>query len=185
MATKICTICKIEKDTNDFYKKDASKNTLRGYCKLCQAAKWQEYYSSNKERHLTQKKQYRKKTKTSIEHIKMRLIEQSKKRAKNSGIMHTISAADIDAPEYCPILGIKLTSNEGGFPLANSYSLDKLEPQKGYVPGNVKVISYRANSIKSDGTFEEHIKIAKYINSEKNLLEKFINALKAFWLLLF
>ena len=37
----------------------------------------------------------------------------------------------------------------------NSYSLDRIDSSKGYIPGNVWVISRRANAIKSDATLEE------------------------------
>lgn len=40
-------------------------------------------------------------------------------------------------------------------------SLDRIDPRKGYVKGNVWIISYRANLIKNDGTAEEHEMIAK------------------------
>lgn len=38
---------------------------------------------------------------------------------------------------------------------ANSPSLDKINPIKGYVKGNVRVISQRANWLKNDATYEE------------------------------
>lgn len=183
MKTKICTICKIEKNESDFHKKSSQKGTLRGYCKECQSQKFKKYYQDTRDNRLKTKKQYVQKTRNSLEHIKMRLIDQSKKRAKKSGIEHTITAKDLHTTEYCPVLGIKLASNAGGIPLANSYSLDRVENSRGYTPDNVKIISYRANSIKSDGTYEEHIKVAKYINSKKNPIQKFIDAVKAFFLL--
>ena len=34
-------------------------------------------------------------------------------------------------------------------------SLDRIIPTKGYIPGNIAVISQRANCIKSDATSEE------------------------------
>jgi hypothetical protein len=36
----------------------------------------------------------------------------------------------------------------------------------GYVHGNVRVISNRANRLKSDGTKEEHLKIAEYMKGD-------------------
>lgn len=37
--------------------------------------------------------------------------------------------------------------------------------QKGYVLGNIAVISWKANKLKSDGTINEHRQIAQYIRS--------------------
>ena len=75
----------------------------------------------------------------------------------------TIKAADIVVPTHCPILGLPLYSTlgkKGGGP--NSPSLDRIEPALGYVPGNIVVISNRANRLKSDATIEELRKIASF-----------------------
>ncbi|MDC3244940.1 hypothetical protein OAU16_01690 [Gammaproteobacteria bacterium] len=44
-----------------------------------------------------------------------------------------------------------------------SPSLDKINPDKGYMKGNVAIISLKANSIKSDATPKEVIKVAKWL----------------------
>ncbi len=66
-------------------------------------------------------------------------------------------------PTHCPILGIpifQMTGNKGGG--ANSPSLDRIEPELGYVPGNTIVISNRANRLKSDATIDELRAIASF-----------------------
>jgi hypothetical protein len=68
----------------------------------------------------------------------------------------TITIHDIVIPEFCPLLGIRLEPGKGtGGAKAASPSLDKIRPELGYVPGNVWVISHRANVIKSDATLSE------------------------------
>lgn len=57
-------------------------------------------------------------------------------------------------PTYCPIFGIKLVPGVGR-QSPNSPSLDRIIPKKGYVPGNVQVISWRANSLKKDANLRE------------------------------
>ena len=47
---------------------------------------------------------------------------------------------------------------------ANWPSLDRWDSAKGYVPGNVFVISYRANTLKNSATYEEILKVAKYLS---------------------
>lgn len=63
---------------------------------------------------------------------------------------------DIVVPERCPILGINLVRGVGQRTyLDSSPSLDRIIPAKGYVRGNIAVISMRANRIKSDATLDE------------------------------
>jgi hypothetical protein len=50
--------------------------------------------------------------------------------------------------------------------LDTSPSLDKINPELGYVPGNVAIISYRANRIKNNGTAEEHRLIADWMDAQ-------------------
>ena len=60
--------------------------------------------------------------------------------------------------EYCPLLEIKLnwgeTTNEGGRNI-DTPSLDRISPNLGYIPGNVRIISNLANMMKSSATLEQ------------------------------
>lgn len=49
-----------------------------------------------------------------------------------------------------------------------SYSLDRVDNSKGYAPGNVVVMSYKANRLKNDGTAEEHEAIAAWMRKQAN-----------------
>ncbi len=75
-------------------------------------------------------------------------------RAKAQGIEFSLSIDDIIVPDVCPILGIKL---EIAFDHAKdgSPSIDRIDPLKGYVRGNVQIISHKANTIKSNATLAE------------------------------
>lgn len=73
-------------------------------------------------------------------------------RAKKAGIPFTITAADITIPEFCPVFGVLLT--RGNSDECNP-EIDRIVNDLGYVPGNVLVISRRANRLKSDATLAE------------------------------
>lgn len=92
----------------------------------------------------------------------------AKSRAKKRGIPFDLSVEDIIVPTHCPILGIKLEINsnlgKGGKP--SSYSLDKIDNDKGYIKGNVQVISHLANSMKSTASVEQLQSFAKWIRKE-------------------
>ena len=62
------------------------------------------------------------------------------------------------------VLGMLLKAADG-MPGSESPSLDRIDPTGGYTPDNIRVISYRANWIKNDGTLDEHQKIAAYMES--------------------
>lgn len=79
----------------------------------------------------------------------------SRARAKAKGWEHNITLEDIIIPEVCPALGIAM----------DSASLDRHDNAKGYVKGNVRVISTRANSLKSDATREEIAAILAYMST--------------------
>ncbi len=79
-----------------------------------------------------------------------------KKRAKQKRIKFELTIQDIpEIPKFCPILGIKIQENNISSPLDSSPSLDRINPKKGYVKGNIRIICNRANRIKSDATIEE------------------------------
>lgn len=81
------------------------------------------------------------------------MLSNAIKRAKASGLPCSITVDDIVIPSACPVLGIKLQRNEGGRgPTDCSPTLDRIDGARGYVPGNVVVISLRANRIKNNAS---------------------------------
>ena len=78
------------------------------------------------------------------------------------GGMWEVSFGELDFPTHCPILGIELNYFAEVI-CDQSPSFDCVIPSKGYVSGNVYIISQRANRIKNDGTAEEHRAIAEFI----------------------
>lgn len=75
----------------------------------------------------------------------------------------TVKFEDIFWPTHCPILGLELLYNSPFDKKQEaSVSFDRIDSNKGYIPGNVHIISWRANRIKNDGTPEEHRLIYEY-----------------------
>jgi len=79
----------------------------------------------------------------------------AKIRAKKMNLPFDITDADLVVPDSCPILGLKLEFARGKGPEDNSPSVDRIRPERGYVKGNVRVISNRANRLRSNRTLEE------------------------------
>lgn len=84
------------------------------------------------------------------------MIQNARRRAKERGMACTITELDVPIPELCPVLGIPLKFGIGtGVALPNSPTIDRIDPTLPYIPGNVRVISYRANMLKNNMTYEE------------------------------
>lgn len=78
----------------------------------------------------------------------------ARQRAAVKGMAFTIELADVVIPERCPLLDVPLRRSIGKRD-AFSPSLDRIDNAKGYIPGNVHVISYRANTLKNNGNLDE------------------------------
>lgn len=93
----------------------------------------------------------------------------ARNRAAKKGIPFDLQPEDVRVPTLCPVLGITLrVGNPGkcGFPLPDSPTLDRIIPEKGYVRGNVVVMSWRANSLKKDGTLDEITRLARWMKEQ-------------------
>lgn len=88
--------------------------------------------------------------------IKGYMIRNSKFMSKRRGIYFNLKYTDFELSEYCPILNVKLTFNKessGNDPY--HATLDRIDNNKGYIPGNVIVMSRLANSMKNSANFEQ------------------------------
>jgi len=98
------------------------------------------------------------------ESVEMKMFRRAKQRAKEKGLEFNLTHEDVVVPKYCPILGIELKMHKGrsgGNP--NSPALDRVDNNKGYVKGNVMVMSHLANMMKSSATTEEMVKFAEWV----------------------
>ena len=172
VQVKVCPKCGIEKPLSE-YSKGNGKFGRRSICKECehQIQNSPEY----RERRRLRRAERRRTEPGYAEHEKRRnvltilnnessykrfMLRHAKKRAKARNLEFNITIDDFNIPKLCPLLGIELYLNVGnGRAFDNSPSLDRIDSSKGYIPGNVWVISTKANRIKSDATLEELEKI--------------------------
>lgn len=98
------------------------------------------------------------------------LLHTARSRAKQKGFEFNLEIEDIQIPTNCPVFGIPLFIRRGGKEVGknpNNPSLDRIDSTKGYIKGNIQVISWRANNLKSDGTLEEFKQLMEFMNAEK------------------
>lgn len=78
-----------------------------------------------------------------------KMIESAKQRARRGGLPFALTIDDLPpAPWTCPYFGFELKT--GGKRSDLSASLDRITPSLGYIPGNVEVISWKANRLKNN-----------------------------------
>lgn len=142
---KACRSCNLVLPASMFHRDHKGLMKLHQDCKACRGTKGQRAYVRSKEgdpRRL--------------------LYNRAKSRAKVKGIEFSITWDDIQIPEVCPVFGVPMAVGIG----RNSYSLDRIDSTKGYIPGNVAVISWRANVLKGDGTVEELENILRWMKEQ-------------------
>lgn len=102
------------------------------------------------------------------------VLRRVKSNCRKTGIEVTITESDILIPTHCPILGIELDRFATTKTRSNAPSIDRIDNNKGYIPGNIIIVSLKANRIKNDATVEELMKVAEFykglqgINTETN-----------------
>lgn len=92
------------------------------------------------------------------------LLDAAKHRSKTNNLEFNITKDDLSIPNNCPILGIPIFCGKGKM-CDNSPTIDRINSKKGYIKGNVQIISNRANMIKNNGTSEEHYLIYQWLKN--------------------
>ncbi|MND45308.1 hypothetical protein D3C80_361630 [compost metagenome] len=118
------------------------KPTMRATCQKCNAAYMRGYLSTMR------------KTRPA-----KAILERAKQRARRQGIPYSLRRQDIVLPTRCPVLGLPLIVGEARSDA--SPSLDRIDPAKGYQPGNVRVISDQANRLKGNRSLGEILRLSQ------------------------
>ena len=151
-------------------------------CVLCNALNWQrnknntlprlkreKYNLENREVRLSRERAWAKNWRQ--ENPILQILKSAKDRAKKKGLEFNLVESDIVIPKYCPVFPeIELCKSDGKIS-DNSPTLDRIDNNKGYITDNVKVISFKANRLKGNGTVELFKRLIEYHESssqEKN-----------------
>lgn len=95
----------------------------------------------------------------------------ARSRAKKKGLPCAKDLSGLVLPDVCPVFSIPLkygrrdTAASAAF---DSPSLDRIVPKHGYVLRNLRVISYRANALKSDASIDELRRVLAYMEDCQN-----------------
>lgn len=177
--SKTCTKCNETKSIDDFPNNGLKKKSR---CKSCNSEIMSAKYAANPEKYIQNVKDYRSSPgKKEMRHESDKLWRQNnygksmalkiRGKCKKHGIPFSLEPKDIVIPTHCPILGIPIVRHlESSKVFEDSPAIDRIHPKKGYVKGNVAVISSKANRMKQDATIEELEAIVRYI--EEHLAEQ-------------
>jgi len=112
---------------------------LEEFCVFPKGARGR-YPQCNECRKPISKKQWQQKS------YRKKIFDRCKTRATKKGLAFNLTLEDIpEIPTLCPVLLIPMQVP----------SLDRIDSKKGYVKGNIRIISNRANILKNNATVEE------------------------------
>ena len=112
-----------------------------------------------------------------LQHLK-KYLDNAKQRAKREKIPFDLTLQDLIeiATDECPIFHTPFIWGSAklgkGKTTANTPQLDRIQPELGYVRGNIAFLSRKANKMKDDGTMQEHYDIADWIWNHIHAKEK-------------
>lgn len=154
LETRKCINCGKEFSVKTATVKSSSKRQM--FCQDCcsKLSLWERKvlrmntFPEERQKYLKQKRQ------EFLRDYKRNMLAGAKRRASVNGIDFDITEEDIEIPSICPILEVPLVIGTKG-DYEYSPSLDRIDNSKGYVKGNIQVISKKANSMKNSATLEE------------------------------
>ncbi len=141
MQGRECKKCGTWKPRLEFHAHAQCKDGINSVCKQC--------------RKPTSKKQWVEKD------YATKIYQRAKSRAKRKNRDFSIEITDILIPDLCPVFGVPLVEDTEYAP-----SIDRIDSSKGYIKGNIQIISKRANLLKNNASVEELEKILLYLKGE-------------------
>lgn len=152
-----------------------SRFTVSHACSACariRADAWNKAHpkevaaSSKRTWHRNADKYRARKRRYTVENKRKVIVGLARYRARKKGVEFSITEHSLDWPTHCPVLGIELDYARERIHQENSPTIDRIVGELGYVPGNVRVISFRANRIKANATAAELRLVADYVERE-------------------
>lgn len=120
-----------------------------------------------KYRELINKKSRDKDRRLKLENPVKNWYQQVKQDAHKRGHEFNLTIEDFALPEKCPILGIPLQFHFDSKIYPDTPSMDRVDNLVGYLKGNVRVISWKANRYKSNMSKETVRNILEYMEGKR------------------
>tara|TARA_B100000424_G_scaffold271581_1_gene274994 strand:- start:3034 stop:3654 length:621 start_codon:yes stop_codon:yes gene_type:complete len=171
---KVCCKCKEHQPLSEFFKHRIMKDGLDRQCKSCYKKyrdnecvfkRWFATKKSHAKRpykkgNLRQSIQFTIKPED-IPGVKIRELITISRRSYENKDRKYVSWEAVEYPKVCPVFGMKLDWGMNGLN-GNCPSLDRIDSTKGYIPGNIIIMSNLANAMKSNATPEQLKQFSRY-----------------------
>lgn len=89
------------------------------------------------------------------------MLDHIRFKCRKLKIAFNLEKKDLVVPQMCPVLGILLVPGSNKTH-DGSPTVDRIDPTKGYVKGNVIVVSHKANRIKSNASPDTVLRVANF-----------------------
>lgn len=141
---KQCYKCKVTKLLTEFHKSSRTKDGYGNDCKECRSANYQDRKNKNP--------------------LHTYLIAK-RSECKQKGLQFDLTLEYLESiwTDKCPVFGTPMKIGTGSRGDGYNSHLDRIDPLKGYVIGNVAWISGRANRIKYNASADDLRKIADWM----------------------
>ena len=146
------------------------------------ARRWPKYYAANKEKIMARVREWQKNNPDNRRAITKKWYEENRAQAKRTqdryrkdnptkylfalakrravklGREFSIEQSDLTVPVICPLLLIPINP----YSVHQDFrpSIDRIDSTKGYIKGNVQIISHKANRLKSNAVGDELMMLA-------------------------
>lgn len=175
---KKCSKCNTVQKLDDFYNHNTTRDGKTHHCKKCMTA----YRKENAEKQRLYMRNLRDTDNERVKEVRrtsyrntppyLKVFYQSQSRAKVRNIEFNLQPEDITVPDECPYLKVPfIIGTKENYQY--THSLDRIDNDKGYIKGNVEVITKKANSMKNSASTEELISFALEIikrNIDKDIV---------------
>jgi hypothetical protein len=167
-----CNSCQeILTEKNCYRSNDKKYINRRGFlhkCKLCQEKYRKKYMESDYAKKMHRISEAKRRNSNREKY----LWTNAKRRAEKNNLEFNIEISDIIIPDLCPVFGTPMKGSSGEYTRDNynpyklsAPSIDRIDSSRGYIKGNVIVISARANALKSDANLNELKMLVDWLES--------------------
>lgn len=170
--SKVCGFCKKEKSYKDFRKlkrHGVAYKEGKGFCGRDKVLHFSNCFECEK---------YKAEKRYEVNMIPQ-MLSNAKIRARKKNIPFNLTTKYLreiwPKDMMCPVLKVKLVMGyKKKLSMSKNYapSLDRIVPSKGYIEGNVVIVSDLVNRMKQDASIEELEKIFKFFSNYKDNIKK-------------